>query len=476
MKERTPRPLFRLLPQVDRLLRHPSLGGHQKTHPREIIGDAIREALTETRQGIADGSLVNVLTEDKDRILDYLISRIREKLARRGRPSLCRVINATGVIIHTNLGRSPLAREALEAIAGIGRRYSNLEYSLSTGERDDRLSHVVGILTRLTGAEGALVVNNNAAAVLLALNTMAQGKEVIVSRGELVEIGGSFRIPEVMEKSGAVLVEVGTTNKTRLEDYARAISERTALLLKVHKSNFEVRGFTEEVSVKELSHLSHSAGLPVMMDLGSGNIFDRGHLGRGREPSVKETLAAGADIVTFSGDKLFGGPQAGIILGGKAPCRRAHGNPLYRALRPDKFTLAALEATARIYLSPDTVVEHIPVLKMVSEPVASISRRARALTRALTPPSGWTIAIVEEESAVGGGALPLVSLPTRSVALSSRTLSSDEVAVRLRACNPPIICRISEGRALLDMRTVDSKEVGEIARELTSVMSQTERL
>ncbi len=463
--------ILKLLPQVDHLLRHPSLIELRSKYPRKIVLDAAREALADVRKALLNGSLAL----EKSMVLQHLLSLIQEKIEQRGRPSFRRVINATGVVIHTNLGRSPLSQSALRAIMEICGCYSNLEYSLERGERDERLAHIEGLLTALTGAEAALAVNNNAGAVLLVLNTLAEGKEVIVSRGELVEIGGSFRIPEIMEKSGVSLIEVGTTNRTRREDYERAIAEKTALLLKVHRSNFEIRGFTEEVSLKDLVRLGHSKDLLVMEDLGSGCLVDLSSFGLRREPTVKETLREGADVVTFSGDKLFGGPQAGIILGKKDICARLHKNPLYRTLRIDKFTLTALEATARLYLDPQRAIQDIPTLRILTEPLGSISRRARSLAGALRKSltDDWDVDIVDEVSEVGGGALPMASLPTRAIALFSRRISPDEVERLLRSWDPPIIGRVSRGKVLLDMRTVTKEEVKEIARALGSLTKKT---
>jgi len=462
--------MLKLLPKVDRLLNFFPVTDLIKIYPRKIVLDAAREALAEMREAILKGSLV--LGEKK--AMPQLELLIHEKLKHYAQSSFRRVINATGVIIHTNLGRSPLPRAALEAIMDIGRGYSNLEYSLARGERGDRLSHIEDLLKRITGAEGALAVNNNAGAVLLALNTLSDEKEAIVSRGELVEIGGSFRIPDIIKKSGAVLVEVGTTNRTRIEDYENAITEKTSLLLKVHRSNFEVSGYTGDTSLKELVGLALSKKLLTMVDLGSGCIVDLAPINFENEPTVKEVLSEGADIVTFSGDKMFGGPQAGIILGKKELCRRLRENPMYRALRVDKFTLAALEATLRLYLDPLNAAKNIPTLRMVMEPLKAVSRRANALAKSIKPsPAGeWEVRVITEEARVGGGALPLAKIPTIAVSLYSRRTPPDELEKHLRSWSPPIIGRVAEDRVILDMRTVTGEEAREIAKAVMSLIAK----
>ena len=360
------------------------------------------------------------------------------------------MINATGVVLHTNLGRAPLGRAALARLALVAARYSNLELDVRTKARGSRYDHVDGLLCRLSGAEASLVVNNNAAAVLLALESLARGREVVVSRGELIEIGGAFRIPDIMARSGARLVEVGTTNRTRLADYASAITPETALLLKVHPSNYRVVGFTESVRTAELAELGRARGVPVLEDLGSGCFLDLRPWGLPREPTVPETVAAGADVVTFSGDKLLGGPQAGIVVGRRALVERLRQNPLNRALRIDKLTLAALEATLRAYEDPATAPREIPTLRMLSESAAVVRRRARRVLRRV-PAAARTalgLTVVAGRSEVGGGALPLAELPTAALALGHRrrtrprpwTRGSGRVACRSSAASPPTGC------------------------------------
>jgi len=376
-------------------------------------------------------------------------------------PSLKRVINATGVVIHTNLGRAPLALEAQEAILRVAKYYSNLEYDLKEGRRGSRYSHVEEILLELTGAEAALVVNNNASAVLITLNTLARGKEVIVSRGELVEIGGSFRIPEVMSWAGCTLREVGTTNKTHLKDYENAINENTAMLLKVHKSNFAIVGFTKEVPAKELVELAKRRGLLVMEDLGSGCFVDFSKYGYQKEPTVQEVLKAGVDVVTFSGDKLLGGPQAGIILGKKELIEKIKKNPLNRAIRIDKLTLAALEATLRLYRDEELAVKNIPVLRMILASEEELKKRARKLLN-LFKKAGlkeFEFSLVRTMGKTGGGALPLLDLPSFGVSVKCNRLSPSEIQSMLRKVQPPIIVRIEEDQVIFDVRCIYDEEL-----------------
>lgn len=388
------------------------------------------------------------------------------------RPRLRKVINATGVILHTNLGRAVLsqaAREALDAVAG---HYCNLELDLETGERGSRQDHVRDLLRELTGAEDALVVNNNAGAVLLALNTLARGKQVVVSRGQLVEIGGSFRLPEIMAASGAILVEVGTTNKTYLRDYEQAVGPETALLLRVHTSNFRIIGFAAEVGIAELAGLGRRLGIPVMEDLGSGLLVDLGGDFLRDEPVVVASLAAGADVVTFSGDKLLGGPQAGIILGREKYLEPMRKNPLARALRIDKLSLAALEATLRLYLDPDWAKSQIPTLHALFVSVEELRRRAERL-RDLLVPALRDQAEAEVQtgfSEAGGGSLPGVALPTFLVLVRPRELSVEELAARLRRAEPPVIARRLEGALALDVRTMLEGEEALVVRAVASCL------
>ena len=450
---------MRVLPAVDELLRHPQSQGHLRIHSKKLVVESIRRVLERKRQAVL-GSANEQEASSVDMSQAHLLSAVQEELAAVRRPSLRPVINATGVVLHTNLGRAPLAVGALRNIVDIARGYSNLELELSTGERGSRYSHVEEILCRISGAESALVVNNNAGAVLLALNSLAEGKEVIVSRGQLVEIGGSFRIPDVMRKSGARLVEVGTTNRTHLEDYVRAIGEKTALLLKVHTSNFRILGFTAEASLKELVALGRSRGLPVMEDLGSGCFVDLSPYALEKEPTVQEAIEAGADLVTFSGDKLLGGPQAGIILGKTEYLDLLNKNPLNRALRIDKLTLAGLEATLREYLDGVQGLKSLPVLDMLLCSTQELERRGKRLRRKLIGDvsSLCEVTLKKEISQVGGGALPLQALETIVIALRPLRTSAANLEARLRKGDPPVIARVKEEEVLLDLRTVAETE------------------
>ncbi len=429
----------------------------------------IRGKLEQLRADIATGTLgeerVKALVEELPHEIEQ---RLRESMAYSLRP----VINATGVILHTNLGRAPLSRAALERVAEIARGYCNLEFDLETGERGKRDGHVDHLFARIFGEIGrevaTIVVNNNAAAVLLALNALAEGGEVIVSRGELVEIGGSFRIPDVMAKSGAVLREVGTTNRTRIADYEQAINERTKLLLRVHRSNFAITGFTEQPSLDEMAALGRGRGIPVMEDLGSGDIFDLPSVGVQGEPTIAASLRAGVDVVTFSGDKLLGGPQAGLISGKRELVAKIRGNPLFRALRVDKMFYAALEATLLAYLRGD--YDSLPVLRMLRLTEEAIGQRAENLRNKLDVGNPrLKVEVVASRSVIGGGSAPGATLPTRALAVSSPETSADAIAERLRAWATPIIARVEEGRVLLDLRTVEPENDEVIAMALVAL-------
>ena len=458
--------VLRHLPSVDQLLR--ALG----TRPE--IADVPRARLTATVREVLDAERRRVLGGgDPASDAEALAARVVDLTRRAGLFSLRTVINATGVVLHTNLGRALLSPLAVERLVAVAASYSNLELDIATKERGSRYSHVEPLLRRLSGADDALVVNNNAAAVLLALETLASGKEVIVSRGELIEIGGEFRIPDIMRRSGARLVEVGATNRTHLRDYADAIGADTALLLKVHSSNYRVVGFTAAVSSRELADLGRERGVPVMEDLGSGSLVDLRPHGFPYEPTVPEVVAAGVDIVTFSGDKLLGGPQAGIVVGRSALVARLKKNPLNRALRIDKLTLAALEATLYAYEAGDPL-DTVPTLRMLTEPLASVRTRARRLVRLLAPSVRTRLGarIVTDEAQVGGGALPTVVLPTAAVALGTADLPARALDEALRAGDPAVIGRIADDRLLLDCRTILAAQVGVLARALSGVAGE----
>ncbi|HTG00069.1 MAG TPA: L-seryl-tRNA(Sec) selenium transferase [Nitrospirota bacterium] len=464
--------LLRQLPSVDEILKHERTRGWLETRPRTIVLEAVRTALEHRRQLIlrerpANGAdaqpLLQELLDDAERILGDL-----------SRPSLRPVINATGVIVHTNLGRSLLSPRAIERMVEVSGRYSNLEYDIAAGERGKRFVHVENTLLRLTGVEAATVVNNNAAAVLLCLNTLARGKEVVVSRGELVEIGGSFRVPDVMERSGAVLREVGTTNKTHLKDYEKAINENTGLLLKVHTSNYRIVGFTKEVDAAELTRLGKRYAIPVMWDLGSGSFINLAAFGAGSEPTVQQAVDSGVDVLTFSGDKLLGGPQAGLILGRKAYLDPIRSNPLARALRIDKLTLAALDATLSAYFDPEKALREIPTLWMLTQPFSEIERKAGLLAAGLRDVNdgGLTVDIQDDVSQSGGGALPTGRFPTRTVCISHERLSANAIESRLRLGDPPIIARIRDGLVVFDPRTLNDGEIAAIVNAVRSLVRE----
>jgi L-seryl-tRNA(Ser) seleniumtransferase len=460
--------LFRMIPAVDRLLESPELKEMLKRYPRNLVLRAIKEILDEMRKSIEAGEIT-----DDPSILD--IGGISKKVFKRSellaRSSLRQVINATGVVIHTNLGRSILAKRVIERFEPLSGGYSNLEYDLEQGKRGSRYTHVEGILRELTSAEAAMIVNNNAAAVLISLETLAKGREVIVSRGELVEIGGSFRVPDVMKKSGAKMVEVGTTNKTHLRDYEEAIGPDTALLLKVHKSNFQIVGFTEDLETSQLANLAKRSGIPLMEDLGSGCLVDLSKYGLSREPTVQEVLAQGADLVTFSGDKLLGGPQAGVILGRRDLVEAIKENQLNRALRIDKLTLLAMEETLKIYRDEKSALKEIPTLRMISQSYADLKSKARRLARMTGKTDGknFKVDLVDGISRVGGGALPLMDLPTRLLRLIPGKMSENFIGEWLKSYDPPIIVRVEQESVLLDIRTIQDKELKTVAKAITEL-------
>jgi len=458
---------LRSLPSVDALLERVQGDAALKGIPRARIVQAVREVLAGERGRLLEGHAGAVTLLDAD----ALARRVVAEASRAGAFSLAPIINATGVVLHTNLGRALLSPLALERLRRVGSAYSNLELDLKTKERGSRYVHVDGLLKRLTGAEASLVVNNNAAAVLLALESLARGKEVIVSRGELIEIGGEFRIPDIMRRSGAILREVGTTNRTHLRDYADAIGPETALLLKVHTSNYRVLGFTAQVPTRELVELGRSRGIPVMEDLGSGCFVDLRPYGFPYEPTVQEAVAAGLDLVSFSGDKLLGGPQAGIVVGKAELVERLKKNPLNRALRIDKLTLAGLEATLYAY-EAGNALETIPTLRMLTERLAAVRRRARRLLRRLSPSvvTALGATLVEGRAQVGGGSLPLVELPTVALAIGTTERSAHALDQALREGEPPVIGRIADDHLLLDSRTVLNSDIPALAEALSRLV------
>jgi len=476
---------LRSLPSIERLLARPAAARLAAQLGRDRVRDLLRDILDNLRKELSEvrsqESGVEISTNGDHEEVDSalrtphaLLYEIDRRLEARGdqaaRPSLQCVINATGVIIHTNLGRAPLAREAIAALTDVAANYSNLEYDLERGERGHREAHCQEQLSRLVGSEAAIVANNNAAAVMLVLNTLAEGGEVIVSRGELIEIGGSFRIPDVMEKSGARLREVGTTNRTRIGDYERAINDQTRLLLRVHPSNYRIIGFTERPALAELVDLSRRSGIPTFEDLGSGCLLDLAPYGVKDEPLVGESLNAGISVVSFSGDKLLGGPQSGIIAGTRAIIDQVRQNPLMRALRVDKLTYAALEATLRLYERGVAPVR-VPVIRAMAASFAELGERAaRFCDLVMQITQGRMRAAVEDgDSVIGGGAAPEVKLPTALVAISNEALSASAIAERLRAYAIPIIVRTERDRALIDLRTVATDEEAVILDALAAI-------
>jgi L-seryl-tRNA(Ser) seleniumtransferase len=476
--------LYRKLPSVDDLLRSPELAALVSTEGQIPVTDAVRTVLTSLREEIAAGRLdekgVNLALPGLD---DAVARQVRQAL----KYSLRTVINATGVILHTNLGRAPLPASVLEHIRQIAAGYSNLEFDLATGNRGKRDVHVdrlfskllrehvgasvdAGVLARVAEpGPSTIVVNNNAAAVLLALNTLAENGEVIVSRGELVEIGGSFRIPDVMSKSNAILREVGTTNRTRIGDYEKVINDKTRLLLRVHRSNFEITGFTEQPPIEDLVALARKRNIPLVEDLGSGALFDLRSIGVNGEPSVLDSLQQGVDVVTYSGDKLLGGPQAGMLSGRSDLIARMRSNSLFRALRADKLTYAALEATLLAYVKDDH--DGIPALRIMRLSKQEIERRTEAVAQE-TRSSRLSAELVDGESVIGGGAAPSAVLPTRLLAITCTNIGADELCSRLRASSPPVIARVEDGRVLLDLRTVFPDQDEAVAQALKQLAKE----
>jgi len=437
----------RELPSVSALLETSGVKWLLDQHPRRVVLDAVRSAVDAARTSGA-------VPQTDEQWVEAITSAVRDA----NEPSLRRVINATGVVLHTNLGRAPLADVAIRAIAHVAEGYSNLEYDTETGQRGSRYSHCVGLLQQLTGAEDALVVNNCAAALVLTLNALAQKKEVLVSRGELVEIGGSFRIPDIMARSGAKLVEVGTTNRTHDDDYRRAITPKTAAIVKVHRSNFTIEGFTSDVIVDRLAFIASEHGLPVIYDLGSGLLLPLDDYGLSGEPTASGALAQGATIVLMSGDKLLGGPQAGIILGRGADIARLRKNPFARAMRVDKLTLSALEATLRLYLDAERALKEVPVLAMLTERVEQIESRAQSIVTSLRA-HNIEATVAASSASVGGGAFPTAEIASRAVVLEG---DAERTEQRLRTGEPAVIARIADGKVWLDLRSVLPREDGTV--------------
>ena len=466
------------LPSVDKLLQHPVLQGLQTEFGRSSATNAVRQVLDTLRSSLRDGSLQASQVE-----VDTLAQAVRQRLQARSAARLKSVFNLTGTVLHTNLGRALLPQEAVDAVVQALTTPSNLEYDLVTGGRGDRDDLVEALICELTGAEAATIVNNNAAAVLLALSTLAPGKEVVVSRGELVEIGGAFRIPDIMKRAGCQLVEVGTTNRTHAKDYAEAVTDNTALLMKVHTSNYAVMGFTKSVSDAEVTHMAHERGLNMLVDLGSGTLVDLRQWGLPHEVTVRETIEAGADIVTFSGDKLLGGPQAGIIVGKKELIARIKKNPMKRALRVGKLTLAALEPTLRLYLHPEQLAQRLTTLRLFTRPQADMQAQAQALAPVLQAALGkdWVVETAAVTSQIGSGALPVESLPSWGLHIypshgkqSGRQLQ--QLEARLRQLPRPVIGRLHDDAMWLDLRCLEAHEQAQFSEQLLQLTSPTPHL
>lgn len=459
--------LYRSIPKVDVLLQDEAVREMIAQYGRESVMASIHAELDGLRKFIA-GSENEAEAEEQIRLL---VSRIVRTAEGMHTPNMKKVINGTGTILHTNLGRAPISREHMEKAFRIVTGYSNLEYNLEKGRRGERYSHFEELLCKITGAEAAMAVNNNASSVLLILSSLAKGGEVIVSRGELIEIGGKFRIPDVMEQSGASLVEVGTTNKTHFSDYEEHITEETKALLKVHTSNYRIVGFTESVTIEELVPLAREREIPVIEDLGSGVLIDLSKYGLSYEPTVQESIAKGADVVCFSGDKLFGGPQAGIIVGRKKYIDKMKKNQLTRALRIDKFTAAALELVLQEYLSEEKAVQNIPVLRMITEPLDEAARRARSLARAVRAAGiEGRVDVVSCESQIGGGSLPLERIPSMAVAIRPEGISVAEMEERMRRLPVPIIPRTVNDTVMLDVRTIETEDFKLVAAGIQNLM------
>ncbi|MBE3110580.1 MAG: L-seryl-tRNA(Sec) selenium transferase [Acidobacteria bacterium] len=470
MTDTTPNAPFRKIPSLDSLLREDAVLGLIEEFGRDVVVTEGRAALDETRAMIAAAKAGGAAGADITP--ENLVTRLRVRLEKKFAPSLSPAVNATGIVMHSGLGRAVLSEAAREALDAVALGYSTLALDLESGKRVSRDHHVEGLLRELTGAEAATVANNNAAATVLILNTLARGKEVVVSRGQLVEIGGSFRMPDVMTTSGAVLREVGTTNKTHLHDYEAAVTENTGAILRVHHSNYRIVGFAEEPGIEELAALGRSRGVPVVDDLGSGALVDLAPYGLASEPMVRASVQAGADVVCFSGDKLIGGPQCGIIVGKSAWIQKIKKNPLARAFRCGKLSLAALEATLKLFLAPEKLVECHPIYRMLSLKPDELGRRAKKLASALRKalPAGIMISVEDGESQVGSGAVPVETLPSKVLAVKAPGLTAEDLARRFRALTPPVFARIHKDAVIFDFRTIQPNEDAIVERALCELL------
>lgn len=465
--------LYKMIPKVDELLVDKVIIALENNIPRKIIVESIRQKTEEIRVAIKEGQEVESIKKMVKILPEEIVKYAQKKNSFKLKP----VVNATGVVIHTNLGRSPVNPDILDHIKEVSIGYSNLEYDLEKGSRGSRYSHLEEVVAEITGAQSAMVVNNNAAAVMLVLSTLAKDKEVIVSRGELIEIGGAFRVPDVMEQSGAKLIEIGTTNKTHLEDYISSITEETGAIMKVHTSNYRIMGFTSSVEASELKEVSEKFKIPLIEDLGSGVLIDLSKYGITYEPTVRDSLESGVDIVTFSGDKLLGGPQAGIIVGKKEYIDRMKKNPLTRAFRVDKFTISALEATFKYYLDEDKAVERIPTLKMLTYPINILQEKAENLMEKFIESEldkKFIISIEDEYSEVGGGSLPMEKLPTKCVVFDLEEKSSAKFEELLRSGSIPVIARVYKDKIYFDLRTIADSEVDIVIKAVIEALDGLE--
>lgn len=457
--------LFRQIPKTDELLLNGRIEALIDKFSHSVVLDAIRAVLEELREGIKTGEITEIDTDD-------IIAHIEKRVDSETTPSLRRVVNGTGVILHTNLGRALLSEDAINAVVDVAANYNTLEYDAKEGRRGSRYAHLEGLICKLCGCEAAMVVNNNAAAVMLILGAITRGREVPVSRGELVEIGGSFRVPEIMEQSGVILREVGSTNKTHAFDYENAINENTGALLKVHTSNFKIMGFTESVSLKEMADIAHSHNLPLIYDLGGGSFCDLSEIGIEGEPTVLECAKTGADIISFSGDKLLGGPQAGIIIGKKEYIEKMKKHPLTRAFRCDKMTIAALCATLSAYSDMEKAKDNIPTLRMIFMPMDELLKKAQFFQKKLKTIDGLDVQVVSELSQVGGGSVPSQMLPTKCVSIKAESMKTSELEEKLRHLKRPIVTRVARDRVLFCMRTTQKEDFGYIASAVKSVLGE----
>ena len=459
--------LYRSIPKVDVLLENPDIVTLIENHHRDVVVDVIREEIDKLRNFIKENDDVNLIEEK----INNLIENIKISTEKVYSYNIKKVINGTGTILHTNLGRAIISKKHADYLSEVVTSYSNLEYNLEEGKRGERYSHFEKLICKITGAEAAMAVNNNAAAVMLVLSSMAAEREVIVSRGELVEVGGKFRIPDVMKSSNAHLVEIGTTNKTHLEDYEDAISENTGAFLKVHTSNFKILGFTESVSIEELCKLGREKDIPVIEDIGSGVLIDLSKYGLEYEPTVQDSIKAGVDVVSFSGDKLLGGPQAGIIVGKKKYIDKMKKNPLTRAFRIDKFTATILEMIFHEYLNEEDAIKNIPVLSLITKDLKEIEKNANALFNKIENLENVADINVEDTlSQIGGGSLPAERIKSKSVTIMPKNISTQSLEAKLRAGKNPVVGRISEEKLILDMRTVLEDEIDILAQKLIDIL------